>query len=266
MLGAITGDIIGSVHEHAGTKTKQFPLFVPHSRSTDDTVLTMAVADALLNGHDYVDCFHVYVSSYPDAGYGRSFMRWAHGRNREPYNSFGNGSAMRVSPVAYAFETLDEVLTEAQRCAAVTHNHSEGIKGAKAVAGAVFLARKGSGKSTIKEFVEQTFGYDLSRHVDAIRRTYGFDVTCQGTVPEAIISFLDSNDFEDAIRNAISLGGDADTQGCIAGAIAEPFYGGVPSEIRSRVLSLLDERQHEVLDAFQRQFSTVFSAVDARGQ
>jgi ADP-ribosylglycohydrolase len=225
VLGAIAGDIIGSVHEHVGTKTKEFPLFTPLTRFTDDTVLTVAVADAVLNGRDYVDSFHEYVSEYPDAGYGAAFMQWARRRNRVPYNSFGNGSAMRVSSVAHLFHTLDEVLAEAERSAAVTHSHPEGIKGAKAVAATVFLARTGADKPGIKSFVEETFGYDLSRDLDSIRPTYAFDVTCQGTVPEAIISFLASTDFEDAIRNAMSLGGDADTLACITGRLPSRSTG-----------------------------------------
>ena len=255
-IGAIAGDIIGSVHEHAGTKTKVFDLFTPRSRFTDDTVLTIAVADALLHGRDYVDAFHVYFSAYPHAGYGRSFMQWARQCERQPYNSYGNGSAMRVSPIAYAFESLVEVLDEAERCAAVTHNHPEGIRGAQAVAAAVFMARTGKDKSQIKKLVHETFGYDLSRSVDSIRDTYEFDVTCQGTVPEAIIAFLESTDFEDAIRNAISLGGDADTLACITGAIAEAFYGGVPIDVLQGVESRLDNELRGVLIAFQIRFAT----------
>ncbi len=255
MLGAIAGDIIGSVHEHAGTKTKDFPLFTPRSRFTDDTVMTVAVADALLRGGDYIDCFHEYFSEYPDAVYGAGFMQWARRRSRVPYNSYGNGSAMRVSPVSYAFQTLGEVLCEAERSAGVTHSHPEGIKGAKAVAGAVFLARTGGDKPAIKTFVADTFGYDLTRDLNSIRTTYAFDVTCQGTVPEAITAFLESDDFEDAIRNAISLGGDADTLACITGAIAEPFYGGVPGHVTEGVAARLDVRFQEVLDQFAVRFA-----------
>jgi ADP-ribosylglycohydrolase len=255
MLGAIAGDIIGSVHEHAGTKTKEFPLFTPRNRFTDDTVLTVAVADGLLYRRDYVDCFHDYFAAYPNAGYGASFIQWAHRRSREPYNSYGNGSAMRVSPVAYAFESLGEVLFEAERSAAVTHNHPEGIKGAQAVAASVFIARTGGDKPAIKSFIEQTFSYDLDRDLDSLRRTYAFDVTCQGTVPEAIIAFLASTDFEDAIRNAISLGGDADTLACIAGAMAEPFYGGVPSHIIEGVEVTLDGALQEVVEQFRNRFA-----------
>jgi ADP-ribosylglycohydrolase len=252
MLGAITGDIIGSVHEFCKTKRKEFSLFTPLSTFTDDTVLTVAIADALLNRRDYVDVFHEYYRRYPRVSYGRRYRSWAQNGNREPYGSYGNGSAMRVSPVAYAFDNLDEVLTEAKRSAAVTHNHPEGIKGAQATAAAIFLARTGHTKAQIQSYVAKTFTYDLDRDIDAMRETYSFDETCQGTVPEAIISFLASTDFEDAIRNAISLGGDADTLACITGAIAEPFYGGVPRDISRPALRCLDERLRNVIRKFQR--------------
>jgi ADP-ribosylglycohydrolase len=211
MLGAIAGDVIGSVHEGTRTKTKDFPLFTPGSRFTDDTVLTIAVAECLLHGRDYVDAFHEYFAAYPTAGYGGTFLWWAASRRREPYNSWGNGSAMRVSPVAYAYSTLDEVLGEAKRCAEVTHNHEEGIRGAQATAAAVFLARTSTSKQQIRCYIAERFEYFLDETVDQLRPTYQFDVSCQWSVPQAIIAFLDSDGFEDAVRNAISLGGDADT-------------------------------------------------------
>jgi ADP-ribosylglycohydrolase len=254
MLGAIAGDVIGSVHEGARTKTKDFPLFTAGSRFTDDTVLTVAVAECLLRGRDYVDAFHDYVDAYPAAGYGGTFLSWAFERRREPYNSWGNGSAMRVSPVAYVSATLEETLTAAGRCAEVTHNHEHGIRGAQATAAAVFLARTGASKEQIRTYSEEEFGYYLDETLDELRPTYHFDVSCQGSVPQAILAFLESTGFEDAIRNAISLGGDADTMACIAGAIAEPYYGGVPTDIAAPVLARLDDRLRNVLAEFRQRF------------
>lgn len=254
MLGAIAGDIIGSVHEASGTKTKAFPLFTPSSRFTDDTVLTVAVADALLRGKDYVDALHSYFDAYPTAGYGGTFFWWACSRQREPYQSWGNGSAMRVSPVAYARESLEEVLEEARRSAEVTHNHEQGIRGAQATAAAVFLARTGSSKEQIRRYTEEKFGYFLDETLADLRPTYRFDVSCQGSVPQSILAFLESSNYEDAIRNAISLGGDADTMACITGAIAEAFYGGVPEDIRVRALAILDDPLRGVLAEFADRF------------
>ena len=242
MLGAIVGDIVGSVHEFLGTKTSEFALFHRDCRFTDDSVLAIAVADCLLHGSDYVEKFHEYFRAYPNAGYGFRFFQWAVSGNREPYNSWGNGAAMRVPAVAYARESLDDVCAEARRTAEVTHNHPEGVKGAQATALAVYLGRTGATKNQIRDGVETMFGYDLRRSLDDIRPTYEFDESCQGTVPPAIIAFLESSDYEDAIRRAISLGGDADTLACITGAIAEPFYGGVPAPIAKQALDLLDER------------------------
>lgn len=250
MLGAIAGDVIGSVHERARTKTKDFPLFVPGSTFTDDTVLTVAVAEALLHQRDYVDVFHAYFQTYPNAGYGGTFFRWCLGQYREPYQSWGNGSAMRVSPVAYVHHTLEEVLREGQRSAEVTHNHEQGIRGAQATAAAIFLARTGSSKAEIRRYVQNTFDYFLEETLAEIRPTYQFDVSCQGSVPQSILAFLESDSYEDAVRNAISLGGDADTMACIAGGIAEAFYGGVPEEIRTRTLGLLNEHLREVTSEF----------------
>jgi ADP-ribosylglycohydrolase len=254
MLGAIAGDVIGSVHEFLQNKTTDFPLFVEHTRFTDDSVLTLAVAECLLTGASYVDKFHEYTNAYPDRCYGGGFHRWALRGDREPYNSWGNGSAMRVSPVGWAFDSLDETLTEATRSAAVTHNHPEGIKGAQATAATVFLARKGESKDAIRAFVTERFGYDLDRTVEGIRPDYEFNESCQGTVPEALIAFFDSTDYENAIRLAISLGGDADTLACITGGIAEAFYGGVPEAIAARTIALLDEPLQRVLAAFHERY------------
>jgi ADP-ribosylglycohydrolase len=254
MLGAIAGDVIGSVHERARTKTKDFPLFTPQSRFTDDTVLTVAVAECLLHQRDYVDAFHDYFRVYPHAGYGETFYLWAALQKREPYNSWGNGSAMRVSPVAYFGTTLEDVLREAGRSAEVTHNHEHGIRGAQAVAAAVYLARTGGSKDEIRRYTEEQFDYFLDETLDHLRPTYHFDVSCQGSVPQSILAFLESTDFEDAVRNAVSLGGDTDTMACMAGAIAEAFYGGVPPDIAERVLAILDDRLRGVVQEFQGRF------------
>ena len=254
MLGAIAGDIIGSVHEFLGEKTRNFPLFVADSTFTDDTVLTVAVADVLLSGASYVDKFHDYTNRYPGRGYGIGFHHWVRSLSRNPYNSWGNGSAMRVSPVAYAFNTFSEVLKEAEVSASVTHNHPEGIRGAQATAAAIFLALQRESKTDIRSEIERRFGYDLSRTVDAIRPTYAFNESCQDTVPQAIISFLDASDYEDTIRNAISLGGDADTLACIAGGIAGAYYG-VPQDIRSRTWGLLDTSLHSTTRLFCEKYS-----------
>lgn len=255
MLGAIAGDVIGSVWESEAIKTPKFyPLFSPECEPTDDTVLTVAVADSILSGADLVDRLKEYFRLYPHAGYGGTFYRWAQSIKRSPYNSWGNGSAMRVSPVGWAYDTLDEVLRHAKRTADVTHNHPEGVKGAQATASAIFLARTGKSKQEIHEYIEKTFGYDLTRTVAAIRPGYLFDVSCQGSVPESIIAFLESESYEDAVRKAISLGGDADTMACIAGGIAEAFYGGVPEEIQTEVFLRLDERMCEVVEEFTSRF------------
>jgi ADP-ribosylglycohydrolase len=262
MLGAIAGDVIGSVHEGARTKTNDFPLFTPDSRFTDDTVLTVAVADSLLRRRDYVDAFHDYFDAYPTAGYGGTFFWWASSRQRKPYNSWGNGSAMRVSPVAYVGATLGEVLAEAKRSAEVTHNHEQGIRGAQATAAAIFLARTGSSKDEIRRYTEEQFGYFLDESLDDLRPTYQFDVSCQWSVPQSILAFLESSGFEDAVRNAISLGGDADTMACIAGAIAEAFYGGVPPQIAEPVLAALDDRLRSVVREFRQRFGVKVGARD----
>jgi len=254
MLGAIIGDVIGSVHEAAGTKTKDFPLFDPRSTYTDDSVLTVAVAEWILSGEDLVDLLRAYYHNYPGRGYGMMFHRWAGTHVREPYNSFGNGAAMRVSPVGFAFETMDEVLAWSKRCAAATHNHPEGIRGAQATAAAVYLARRVKVMDQIRRTLESQFGYDLGARLEEIRPTYGFNETCQGTVPQALAAFFESTSYEDAIRNAISLGGDADTLACITGGIAEAYYGGVPPDLVAPVRAMLDKRLVVVVDQFRERF------------
>jgi ADP-ribosylglycohydrolase len=251
MLGAIAGDIIGSRFEHAGIKSKDFELFNRQSVFTDDTVHTVALADSLLHDIPYQDKLREYFQYYPHAGYGGRFRRWARSSKPVPYGSYGNGSAMRVSPVAWFYDDLDKVLEAALHSAEITHNHPEGIKGAQAVAAAVYMARTGSSKDSIKNYVENQFGYDLSSRLDVIRNDYGFEVSCQASVPQAIIAFLESTDFEDAVRNAVSLGGDSDTQACIAGSISEAYYGWVPQVIEDETLIRLDERLKGVLLNFR---------------
>lgn len=255
MIGALLGDIIGSVFEGKNIKTTEFGLKNFGSRITDDSVLTIAVADSLLKGGTYEESLLSWSRKYPWAGYGRSFKYWMLAEEQKPYNSWGNGSAMRVSPVAYAFDDLSEVLDEARRSAIPTHNHPEGVKGAEAIAAAVFLARTGQQKFQIKIFIEEEFGYDLGRTIDEIRPEYKFDVSCQGSVPEAIIAFLDSTDYESAIRLAISLGGDSDTIACMAGGIAEAFYKEIPSDLLDYAQKKLPAVMKDVLFDFQLKYS-----------
>lgn len=251
MIGAIVGDVIGSVYEWRPIKSEDFPLFDPSSRFTDDTVLTVATADALLSGDPFAAKYREWYRAYPERGYGERFRAWASCEDEPPYGSFGNGSAMRVSPVGWAFDDLEEVLEQARLSAAPTHGHPEGIKGAQAVAAAVFLARTGCSKSEVRDPLTSRFGYRLDRTVPEIREGYGFDVSCQGSVPEALVCFLESSDYEDAVRKAISLGGDADTQAAIAGAVAEAFYGGVPAALAREARSRLDARLLKIIDAFE---------------
>lgn len=242
LLGAICGDIIGSPYESRRVRNKKLgaSLFTDRSRFTDDTVMTVAVADWIMTGGKLSSVMQDWGSvRYPRAGYGGMFRRWLYAADPEPYNSFGNGSAMRVSAVGWAFDTLEETLEKAKESAEVTHNHPEGIKGAQAVAAAIFLGRTGHSKDEIKAYVQDTFGYDLDRKCDEIRPGYGFDVTCQGSVPESIIAFLESTDYESAIRLAVELGGDTDTMGAIAGSIAAAFYGEIPVHIKNECLNRL---------------------------
>jgi ADP-ribosylglycohydrolase len=254
MLGAIVGDFVGSVHEGLGIKRKDFSLVVPECSVTDDSLLTVAVAEWLLDGLDLTARFHDLVAAYPGAGWGLMFGSWARGRNREPYHSFGNGAAMRVSPVGWAFGTLDQTLEAARASAAVTHDHPEGIRGAQATAAAIFLARTERDKQTIRDEIRDRFGYDLGRAIDSIRPDYRYSETCQETVPEAIISFLDSTDFEDTLRNAVSLGGDADTLAAIAGGIAHAYYGEVPGSLADAALASLPDSMRPVWTRFRERY------------
>jgi len=252
MIGAIIGDIIGSVYEWNNIKNKEFPLFSPKCIYTDDTVMTIAVAEALMKGgdsKDFIKAMKKFGNLYPDSGYGGRFGHWLFSKDTLPYNSWGNGAAMRVSPVAWMFDSLSLVEEYAKESALITHDHPEGIKGAQSTAAAIFLARKGKSKIEIKEYIESKYQYNLDRTLDEIRPGYKFNESCQETVPEAIIAFLESVDFEDAIRNAISLGGDSDTLAAITGSIAEAAYF-IPENIRNKALSILDEPLRKVYFQF----------------
>ena len=239
MLGAIVGDVIGSPYEHANVKSTDFRFFAHGAQCTDDSVLTVATADVLLRGDvDYARTYQEYFHRFPNAGYGGAFTAWANRRETRPYGSWGNGSAMRVAPVGWARDTIDDVLDEAERSASVTHDHPVGVTGAQAVAACVFLARTQRDRDRIRAFVHEGCGYPLDRTIDQIRPTYEFDVSCRGTVPVAVQAFLESTDFESAIRLAISVGGDSDTIGCIAGAIAHAFYGTIPQPLLQPVLEI----------------------------
>jgi len=251
MFGAIAGDVIGSVYERNNVKAKTFALFDAASRFTDDTVLTVAVARALLSGEPPGRAMRELHGLYPDAGFGPTFRAWIEaGDGAAPPKSASNGAAMRISPVGWAFATLDEVMATAERFTVVTHDHPDGVKGAQATAAAVFLARQGAGKEALRDHVERVFGYDLSVPLDEVRPGYAFDLSCEGTVPHAIRAFLEARDFEDAVRNAISIGGDSDTLAAIAGAIAEAHWGGVPPPIARAAWARLDEPLRTVAQQF----------------
>lgn len=254
MLGAIAGDIIGSVYEKSPIKAKEFDLFSSDSHFTDDTVLSLAVADVILHKKSYGAVFRDYYRLYPNQGYGYGFTCWIRSENEKPYYSYGNGSAMRVNPVGWAFNSLFEVLDEARKSAIVTHNHKEGIKGAQAVAAAIFLARTGHNKKEIKRYLQETFSYNLDKKLDDIRPDYEFDVSCQGSVPESIIAFLESENYEDAVRNAISLGGDSDTIACIAGAIAEAYYQQIDNDITVNIFNYLPPHLAEIARQFASKY------------
>lgn len=251
IIGAISGDIIGSVYEFNSIKTKDFELFSEGSFFTDDTILTLAVAKWLCEDKDSSEALirnlQDFGRRYPDGGYGESFSSWINADSPQPYDSWANGSAMRVSPCAWAANSLEEAHELAGRSAVVSHDHPEGIKGALSTCDAIYLARTGAGKEEIRGHVESRYGYDLSRTVDEIRPAYSFEVHCKKSVPEAIVCFLDANDFEDAVRNAVSLGGDADTQAAIAGSIASAYWD-VPDEISQKALQILDG---DLLSAFE---------------
>ena len=267
MLGAIIGDICGSVYEFNNRKEHDPTEIVLTESSnrdqsfqfTDDSVLTFATADAMLHKRPYAEAYKEWGRRYGHAGYGGTFVRWLQSDSLEPYNSWGNGSAMRVSPVGWVFDTLEETLAEAKCSAEVTHDHPEGIKGAQSVAAAIFLARTGKSKQEIKEYIETTFGddfggYDLNRTTDQIRPDYTFDVSCMGSVPEAIICFLESNDYVHAIQVAISIGGDTDTIACITGGIAEAFYRHIPDELVQFATAKMTGEMATIVTDFRSKF------------
>ena len=254
MLGALAGDIIGSVYEFRNTKSMDFELFPSGSVFTDDSVMTLAVAEWLMEDESRSPWGLVRVMQklgrrHPDAGYGTHFENWLFTEQPLPYNSWGNGAGMRVSPVGLYAKTLDEALALAAVTASVSHNHPEGMKGAQAIATSVFLCKEGRSKQEIKKYVEKTFGYDLNRTIAEIRPRYYFDVSCQGSVPEAIIAFLEGNSFEEVIRLAISIGGDSDTIGAMAGAIAACRYE-IPPYIAGRCNEILTEDLRDIKDRF----------------
>ena len=255
MLGAIIGDTVGSVYEFNNIKTTDFPLLGPRNNYTDDSVMTMAVAHWLLedpqHGMDTLEAsFLNFAEKYPCpmGGYGHGFYRWlfmpeslGFGGERRPYNSFGNGAAMRCSANGWMFDTLEETERVAGLSAAITHNHPEGIKGAQSTAAAIFMARNGASKDEIKDYISTKYGYNLNRTCDEIRPVYDWESSCQGTVPEAMVAFIDSTDFESAIRLAVSLGGDSDTLACITGGIAEAYYKTIPNDITLKIWALLPD-------------------------
>lgn len=254
MLGAIVGDVVGSVYEFHNYRALDFSLFSARSTFTDDSVLTFATAKVLLDGLDYAATYLDFARRYSNRGYGGFFYQWIYAEHPQPYNSFGNGSAMRVSPVGFAFESLEETLAEAKRSAEVTHNHPEGIKGAQTVALAIYLAWHAASKAEIRQEISRRFGYDLSRTPEQIRKVNRFDETCPGSVPEAIIAFLESTDFEHAIRLAVSLGGDSDTIACMTGGIAQAFYGCVPQAMAAETLARLPEEFVQILECFNAKY------------
>jgi ADP-ribosylglycohydrolase len=249
MLGAIAGDIIGSIYEAAPIKTKDFPLFVRGVSFTDDTVCTVAMAHALLSGRDLAEYLRAYVRRYPDRGYGGMFVRWAHTPGMPAYGSWGNGAAMRVSAIAWLASDEAAALATAARTAAVSHDHPDAIAGAQAAVLAAWLARHGAAPETIRREIATRFAYDLSQSVAQIRAWYAFDISCKGTVPPALVCALEATGYEDAVRNAVSLGGDSDTLACITGGIAEALHG-VPAEIAERARSYLDDHLQSVVDRF----------------
>ena len=256
LMGAIVGDYMGSRYEFMPTKELEFPIDRVHSNITDDSILTIAVADALLSGIPYKWALHYWALKYPSpmGGYGGSFSRWLADPQLEPYNSFGNGSAMRVSAVGWLFDTLEDTLEQAYRSAECTHNHPEGIKGACAVAACIYMLRHGRSRADVIEYVEQQFGYNLRFSLDELRKTYKFDESCMGCVPVAIKCYLESTSWEHAVRLAVSMGGDADTLGAITGAIAVADMNGeyyIPQVLEQMAWEKLSQQQQAIVEEFE---------------
>lgn len=254
MIGAIIGDMVGAPYEFNNIKTTEFQLFGLYTKFTDDSVMAVATADSLLHGIDYATAYRKWYFKYPNVGYGGNFRQWCETKSMGAYDSWGNGSAMRVSPIGWAFDTLDETLKEAEKSAIVTHNHPEGIKGARVVAAAIFMARNGYSKEEIKTYIELNFHYDLNEKIDILRPRYKFDVSCQGSVPEAIECFLQSSDFEETIRNTVSIGGDCDTTSAISGSIAQAYYKYIPMDIMTSALQLLPKDMIDILTEFENKY------------
>jgi ADP-ribosylglycohydrolase len=252
IIGAIAGDIIGSVYEFRNVKSIDFPMFTDKSTFTDDTVLTIAVADSIINSKEYGKTLHTYGRNHIRRGYGPLFHQWLLNDNLQPYGSYGNGSGMRVSPVGLAYSSLAKVLKESKKSAEVTHNHPEGIKGAQAIAAAIFMARNRASKNEIKNYISNTFEYDLSFTLDEIRPIYEFSACCQDSVPQSIVAFLESSDYENAIRLAISIGGDSDTIACMTGGIAAVFYNSISDEIIKQTLKRLPPSFIEIIYQFSK--------------
>lgn len=263
MLGAIIGDIVGSRFEGHNIKSKDFKLFTYRCRPTDDSIMTLALSKAILvSKPDYSDLSQLAVKymqeigqKYPHCGYGRGFKGWLFSDDPKPYNSWGNGSAMRIGAIGFAAKNLDEAKVMSQKVTEVTHNHPEGLKGAEATVVATYMARQGSSLSEIRDFIDKNY-YPMDFTLDAIRPTYNFDATCQGTVPQALMAFFESTSFEDAIRNAISIGGDSDTLAAICGSVAEAYYG-ISEKLRKQTLMFLDERLLKILLDFEKVYPPI---------
>jgi ADP-ribosylglycohydrolase len=264
MIGSVIGDVIGSKYEFEFNKPNyDFELFTSESAFTDDTVCSVAVANSILSDDSFKNSLLKYCKLYPNAGYGSRFSNWVMATNPMPYDSYGNGSAMRVGPVGWGYNTLEEVLEKAKESAECSHNHLEGIRGAQAVAACVFLARTGSTKNQIKFYIESNFGYNLNLNMDELRKYYEFNELCQDTVPQAIYTFLESTSFEDSIRKAIYIGGDSDTLACINGSIAEAYYKEIPKYIIVETIKRLDDTLRKILIPFLETFgdSSIFKSV-----
>ncbi|MCB1178415.1 MAG: ADP-ribosylglycohydrolase family protein [Leptospiraceae bacterium] len=251
MLGAICGEIIGSIYERNNVFTKDFPLFSKKSKFTDDTTLTIAIVDSIFNKKYFAPTLYRYARKYPNVGYGGSFKKWSKSRHPRPYGSWGNGSAMRVSPIGHAYPNIEEVLKIAEKTSSITHNHYDAIEGAQAIAASIFLAKQGKDKEFIKNYVNNNFSYDLE---SIPRRNKKLDLSAKGTVPQAILAFLESNDYEDAIRISVSFGGDSDTIACMCGGIAEAYYKNIPDQILNKVMEILPAEFKEIILKFYKTY------------